>query len=225
MNKITTIGMPIHGLIGLVLFALFFSGNLSAQETYTTIRKNVNPLAFNLNHDLSTTQDSLLLDNKFLFKRVRFISKQAEKVFDFKPAVKSAKVPLDELPLGKYTVMFYQADKIIVFQIERVLPFDPMSGIESDALALNDSEILSDDIDEVALNDSESLSDEFDGVELEYDTANLNVATNGADLDFENGIEHFTKAYNISDPGRDNVQTRADYRRNNLRPNGKPYDD
>ena len=78
---------------------------------------------------------------------------------------------------------------------------------------------------EVALNDSESLSDEFDGVELEYDTANLNVASNGSDLDFESGIEHFTKAYNISDPGRDNVQTRADYRRNNLRPNGKPYDD
>ena len=62
MNKITIIGMPIHGLIGLLLFALFFSGSLFAQETYTTIRKNVNPLAFNLNHDLSTTQDSLLLE-------------------------------------------------------------------------------------------------------------------------------------------------------------------
>jgi len=209
MNKITTIGTPINGLIGLVLFALFFSGSLSAQETYTTIRKNVNPLAFNLNHDLSSTQDSLLLENKFLFKRVRFISDQAEKVFDFKPAVMSTKIPLDELPLGKYTVMFYQADKIIVFQIERLLPFDPLHGIDSD----------------VALNDSEILSAGIDGVELEYDTANLSVATIGTDIDFENGIEHFTKAYNISDANRDNVQTRADYRRNNVRPNGKPYND
>ncbi|WP_431136519.1 hypothetical protein [Psychroserpens mesophilus] len=218
MNKITTIGMPIHGLIGLVLFALFFNSSLLAQDTYTTIRKNVNPLAYNLNHDLSSTQDSLLLKNKFLFKRVRFISNQAEKVFDFKPAVKSAKIPLDELPLGKYTVMFYQADKIIVFQIERVLPFDSMYGIETDAVALNDSEVLSDDIDGVALND-------IDGIELEYDTTNLNVASNGSDLDFENGMDYFSKAYNISDVDRDHVQTRADYRRNNLRPNGKPYDD
>lgn len=223
MNKITIIGTPIHGLIGLVLFALFFSGNLFAQETYTTIRKNVNPLAFNLNHDLSSTQDSLLLDNKFLFKRVRFISDQAEKVFDFKPAVMSAKIPLNELPLGDYTVMFYQADKIIVFQIDRILPFDPMHGLTTDAVALNDSEISSDD--HITLNDSESISDEIDGVELEYDIANLNVATNGSDLDFETEVAHFTKSYNISDIGRDNVQTRAEYRRNNLRPNGKPYND
>ena len=209
MNKITTIGTPINGLIGLVLFALFFSSSLSAQETYTTIRKNVNPLAINLNHELSTTQDSLLLENKFLFKRVSFISNQAEKVFNFKPAVMSTKIPLDELPLGKYTVMFYQADKIIVFQIERLLPFGPLDGLESD----------------VALNDSEILSDDFDAVELEYDTANLSIASNGTDLDFESGIDYFRKSYNLSDANRDNMQSRADYRRNNLRPNGKPYDD
>ncbi|WCO00816.1 hypothetical protein [Psychroserpens ponticola] len=225
MNKITTIGTPIHGLIGLVLFALFFSSNLSAQETYTTIRKNVNPLAFNLNHDLSSTQDSLLLENKFLFKRVRFISDKAEKVFDFKPAVKSAKVPLDELPLGKYTVMFYQADKIIVFQIERILPFDPLRGIESEVVALNEPEFLTDDVNEVTLNDSELLSDEFDGVDLEYDTTNLNIATNGKDLEYEAEEMYYKKSYNLSDADRDHVQTRAEYRRNNLRPNGKPYDD
>lgn len=227
MNKITTIGMPIHGLIGLVLFALFFNSSLSAQETYTTIRKNVNPLAYDLSHELSNTQDSLLLENKFLFKRVRFISDQAEKVFDFKPAVKSAKIPLDELPLGDYTVMFYQADKIIVFQIERLLPFNPLSGIESDAIAMNDDvEILSED--DIAITDAVSLSNDtsdIDGVELDYETTNLNVATKGADLNLENEMEYFTKAYNISDPNRDNVQTRADYRRNNLRPNGKPYND
>ena len=215
MNKITIIGMPIHGLIGLVLFTLFFSSNSFAQETYTTIRKNVNPLAYNLNHDLSDTQDSLLLENKFLFKRVRFISDNAEKVFDFKPAVKNAKIPLDELPLGKYTVMFYQADKIIVFQIERVLPFDPMYGIESDAVALNESEVLSDDLDAIDLNDAE---DE----ELELNEINFEAANN---LDSENDIEYTMKSYNLSDKGRDNVQTRADYRRKNLRPNGKPYND
>ena len=224
MNKITTIGMPIHGLIGLVLFALFFNTNLSAQDTYTTIRKNVNPLAYNLSHELSSTQDSLLLENKFLFKRVRFISNDAEKVFNFKPAVKSAKIPLDELPLGNYTVMFYEADKIIVFQINRLLPFNPLSGIESDAIALNDTEIITDDN---ALNDNDYdlLSNNVEGVELDYDTTNLNVATTGATLDIESEMNQFVKAYNISDANRDNIQSRADYRRNNLRPNGKPYND
>ena len=222
MNKITTIGMPVHGFIGLVLFALFFNTRLSAQETYTTIRKNVNQLAYNLSHDLSSTQDSLLLENKFLFKRVRFISDDAEKVFNFKPAVKSAKIPLDKLPLGSYTVMFYQADKIIVFQIDRLLPFEPLSGITSDAVALDDSEILTEDI---TFNDSDVLSNTEDGVELDYDTTNLNIAANGSDLDFEGEMKHFTKAYNITDINRDNIQSRADYRQHNLRPNGKPYND
>ncbi|MCB0462970.1 MAG: hypothetical protein KDC81_09745 [Flavobacteriaceae bacterium] len=225
MNKITTIGMPIHGLIGLVLFALFFNSSLSAQETYTTIRKNVNPLAFNLHHELSSTQDSLLLDNKFLFKRVRFISDEAEKVFDFKPAVKRAKIPLDELPLGSYTVMFYQADKIIVFQIDRLLPFDPLNGIESETVALNDSEILADEINFDNSNPELHNNNEVDSVELDFDSGNLNVATINTDLNFEEEMEHFTKAYNLTDSNRDNVQSRADYRRNNLRPNGKPYND
>lgn len=208
MNKITTIGMPIHGLIGLVLFALFFNSSLSAQETFTTIRKNVNPLAYDLNHDLSNTQDSLLLDNKFLFKRVRFISDQAEKVFDFKPAVKTAKIPLDELPLGEYTVMFYQADKIIVFQIDRILPFTPLHGLESD----------------VALIETETELDQVSALDLGFDSNDFSYATNepNLDLDLDNEINHLMKGYNISDIGRDNVQTRDDYRRNNLRPNGKP---
>ncbi|WP_323789490.1 hypothetical protein [Psychroserpens sp.] len=224
MNKITTIGMPIHGLIGLVLFALFFNSSLSAQETYTTIRKNVNPLAFNLNHDLSSTQDSLLLENKFIFKRVRFISDQAEKVFDFKPAVKSAKIPLDELPLGKYTVMFYQADKIIVFQIDRLLPFGSLHGLEVEAIAVNEPEIIAEELD-VASIDAEVLSNTSDGVDLDFDATNLSIATNGTDLDYESEDMYFKKSYNLSDANRDQVQTRADYRRNNLRPNGKPYND
>lgn len=41
-----------------------------------------------------------------------------------------------------------------------------------------------------------------------------------------NNKPSYSKAYNLTDirSGRDNIQSRADYRRNNLRPNGKPYD-
>jgi hypothetical protein len=209
MNKITTFGMPLNGFLSFVFFALFFISSLQAQETYTTIRKNINNLAYDLNHELSSTQDSLLLENKFLFKRVRFIGNRGEKVFDFKPAVMSAKIPLDELPLGKYTVMFYQADKIIVFQIERLLPFDPLHGIQSD----------------VALNNTEMVTDNVYNLDLKFASDNLSVASNDSDTDYESRIEQFTKAYNLSDMNRYNVQTRADYRQNNVRPNGKPYTD
>ncbi len=209
MNKITTTGMRLHDLTRLAIFILFFSGSMFAQETYTTIRKNVNPLAYDLDHNLSNAQDSLLLNNKYLFKRVRFISDNAEKVFDFKPAVKTAKIPLDELPLGQYTVMFYQADKIIVFQIDRLLPFDTFDTIESD----------------VAYTETEIVSEEIESIDLEYDAPKIAAGTNVIEADIEALEDHYIKSYNLSDMDRDYVQSRAEYRRNNLRPNGKPYND
>lgn len=105
--------------------------------------------------------------------------------------------------------MFYQADKIIVFQIERLLPFDPLYGIQSD----------------VALNNTEMGTDNVYNLDLKFASDNLSVASNDSDTDYESRIEQFTKAYNLSDMNRYNVQTRADYRQNNVRPNGKPYTD
>nr|WP_321236320.1 hypothetical protein [uncultured Psychroserpens sp.] len=192
------------------------NSNFAQEETYTTIRKNVNSLAVDLDHNLSNTQDSLLLENKFLFKKVRFLNKTTEKVFNFKPAVKSAKIPLDQLPVGKYTVMFYQADKIIVFQIDRLLPFDYESTLGSDVVM---NELTDGDLDsDIALADVKDIN-------LEFDTANLSLATNGDEEDFDAFENTITMTYNLSEPDRSKVQTRAEYRRTHLRPNGKPYND
>jgi hypothetical protein len=186
------------------------------EETYTTIRKNINPLAFDLDHNLSNTQDSLLLENKLLFKKVRFLNKTTEKVFDFKPAVKSAKISLDELPLGKYIVMFYQADKIIVFQIDRLLPFDYVSDYDTD-IAMND-------LSDVDLDTDIAMADIKDS-NLDFDTASLSLATNGDKEDFETFEGTISMTYNLSEPNRTKVQSRSQYRRTHLRPNGKPYND
>ncbi|MEY8847543.1 hypothetical protein AB9K26_01910 [Psychroserpens sp. XS_ASV72] len=211
MNKITTNGISINALLGLILLLFISVQNVSSQETYTSIRKNVNPLALNLSHNLSNTQDTLLLENKALFKRVRFIGKKAEKVFDFKPAVKKAKIPLNELPLGKYMVMFYQADKIIVFEINRILPFDLFDGLESD-VALN--------------NKFDMKSSELNPIDFESETSTFDtLASNTITSEYTDGIEDTYKPYNLSDLDRELVQSRADYRRNHLRPNGKPYTD
>jgi len=173
-------------------------------------------LAFELNHNLSDSQDSLLLENKHLFKKVRFINKTTEKVFDFKPAVKRAKISLAELPLGKYTVMFYQADKIIVFQIDRKLPFDYIPS-EDTAVAVNDLE----DVD----LDSDVASTDVKEIDLELDRVNTSLAKNNSDKDFVAFEEKVSLTYNLSEPDRSKVQTRAEYRRTHLRPNGKPYND
>ncbi|WP_460218207.1 hypothetical protein [Psychroserpens sp. MEBiC05023] len=216
MNKLTTLGVPIYRLYIIVLFLLVSSYSFAQEETYTVIRKNVNSLAIDLSHDLSNTQDSLLLENKFLFKKVRFLNSTTEKVFDFKPAVKRAKIPLDQLPLGNYTVMFYQADKIIVFQIDRILPFDYKPRMETD-VAVNELSVadLNMDIAMADINDSD----------LEFYAANLNLAINDSEDKFESLENTITIAYNLSNPNRSKVQSRAEYRRTHLRPNGKPYND
>lgn len=214
MNKLTIFGVPLYRLSIMMICLLMSHTSLAQEETYTTIRKNVNPLAFELDHNLSDSQDSLLLENKFLFKKVRFLNKTTEKVFEFKPAVKSAKIPLDQLPLGKYTVMFYQADKIIVFQIDRLLPFD--YEYETD-VAMND-------VSDVNLDSDLAMADANDN-DLDHDTASLGSALNTADKDFEELVTHVKKSYNISDSNRNNVMSRAEYRRTHLRPNGKPYND
>jgi len=210
---------------------LFFSSNSFAQEdTYTSIRKNINPLAYDLDHSLSNTQDSLLLENKFLFKRVRFLNKTTEKVFDFKPAVMSAKIPLNELPLGKYAVMFYQADKIIVFQIDRLLPLDYKLPLNSD-VAINVKQDDDLEVDVVSLSisdadlDADMASSDFNNIDLELDIANLSLVTSHADDTQEMFAEKITMTYNISEPDRSKVMTRAEYRSTHLRPNGRPYND
>ncbi|MCD2260080.1 hypothetical protein [Psychroserpens luteolus] len=216
MNKLTILGVPIHRLCVIVMFLLMSSIVFAQEETYTTIRKNVNPLAFDLDHNLSSSQDSLVLENKYLFKKVRFLNNTIEKVFEFKPAVKRVKIPLDELPLGSYTVMFYQADKIIVFQIDRILPFDYKSALDT-RVALNDELIKK-------VTDTTISSDVINHT-LDYDSANLSLTIANADNGFETLQMQAKRAYNISDPNRSNMISRVEYRRTHLRPNGKPYTD
>lgn len=229
MNKLTILGVPIYRLCVIVIFLLMSSSNAFAQEeTFTTIRKNINLLAVDLNHDLNEQQDSLVLENKFLFKKVRFISKNLEKVFDFKPAVKQAKIPLSELPLGKYTVMFYQADKIIVFQIDRVLPFDYKPNIGT-AVAMNDTSEINDKSDTSITDyriDADVASADVESIDLEMDSVNtLKVAANTTDQVVDKLEDKAIMSYNISEPDRSKVMSRAEYRRTHLRPNGKPYND
>ncbi|WP_040278832.1 hypothetical protein [Psychroserpens damuponensis] len=217
MNKLTNLDLSLIRLCVIVISFLISNNNAFAQEeTFTLIKKNINPLAYELDHNLSDNQDSLLLENKYLFKKVRFISNTTEKVFDFKPAVKSAKISLEELPLGKYTVMFYQADKIIVFQIDRLLPFDYVAPFESDMAVAALADV------ELDVNDVASISTNID-LGLDIDNVSRSIANNNTDKAYAAFEDKVSKTYDLSEQDRSKVQTRAEYRRTNLRPNGKPY--
>ncbi len=204
--------------VRLLLMSLFIIGNsaFAQDEIYTILHKNINRLAYDLNHELSASQDSLVLNNKHLFHRVRFLNTTTEKIFSFSPRVKQASVSLRDLPLGSYTVMFYQEDKIIVFQIERLLPYKepPNFRTKITAIPVEDSGVN----DDIASVDS-----------------GIDVIANGLSSDRVQRTRKNDKNYKLRDGGyfsynltisdRLVVQSRAEYRRTHLRPNGKPYSD
>lgn len=217
MNKLTTLVAPINRLFLVVIFLLMSNSSAFSQEAYTIIRENINPLASELNNSLSDSQDSLLLQNKYLFNKVCFLNKTTEKVFDFKPAVKSAKISLEDLPLGQYTVMFYEADKIIVFQLDRILPFNYYSKLDIDVTVANA------DIEDVILNDDVPNISKNVGLNLDHGFSS--IANKNIDKDYQAFKEKTSMTYNITEKYRSKVQTRAQYRSTHLRPNGKPYND
>jgi hypothetical protein len=186
------------------------------EKVYTKLYKNIDFRADELSHDLSASQDSLVLENKYLFHKVRFLNTTTEKVFSFSPRVKQAAVPLEELPLGSYTVMFYQEDKIIVFQIERLLPFKINPDVRPELKVVNMEGAIthSDLADTSGVIDvvTKSAAPEKP-VKIRNDSKYYTLRDGG----------YFT--YNLSISDRLIVQSRAEYRRTHLRPNGKPYSD
>ena len=199
------------------------------------LEKNINVLAENLVQNLTVSRDSLVLKNDKLFSKVHFYKDNFEKTFYFKPAVTEGKISLQELPLGSYSVMFYQTDKIIVFRVNRNSKFE--NTIESVA----GSELTTDislTADLPPLNTDLASTD--GGPVLFDDGQNRKQAVRKrTNLDDKNKNKKFSSAtvnknliltedgmypYDLSNTKRDHVQTREDYRNTHLRPNGKPYD-
>ena len=124
MIKATILSHSVKSVFTILILLLLVSPSINAQKTYTTIKKNVNLTASNFTHQLSTTQDSLILESDIPFNKVRFLKDDFKKLFEFPGGVYDSKIPLNNLPLGKYTVLFYDESKIIVFRLARLLPFD-----------------------------------------------------------------------------------------------------
>jgi len=205
MSKLVLLNRCVKSFYGIFIFLLVMNNSAFAQKTYTTIIKNVNYLASNFVHELSTSQDSLVLESDVLFNKVCFLKDGYKKIFEFPHSVYKSKVPLNELPLGKYTVIFYDNEKIIVFRLSRLLAFE---DYEDELLAYN-----------VSTSYSSNLKSGKN-----YITNNITVAANQDYNQDEEKAKVNKNTYNITSNHRNNMQSRQEYRKNNLRPNGKPYD-
>lgn len=206
------------------------SHNSHAQKQYTTISKNINPEAQNLYHDLSPQGDSLYLKAESIFYKVTFLNSLDRKVYTFNPPVLETKIPLNDIVVGDYTILVYKKDRIIAFHITRLLEIEKPSEMivtkdismsqdisfvkpilkkivprESGFSKIVHNEIRMDDTFELGMSDLK--------VAVNDDTLNINAANSLGE----------NRSYNLSSMDRTNMQSREEYRRNNVRPNGKPY--
>ena len=91
MNKPANIELNVQLLSVILFFVLSVNFNAFAQHTFTTIKKNLNPDAVNLEHDLTVNGDSLVLNSDYLFDKIANILtdnkvKQNKKLKIFDPA-------------------------------------------------------------------------------------------------------------------------------------------
>ena len=216
--------------VSVIVLILTITTTSFAQNQYTSILKNINPEAQNLYHDLSPQGDTLYLKAESIFYKVKFLNSLDRKVFTFNPPVLEGKIPLHDIIVGDYTVLVYKKDRIIVFHISRLEEIEKPSeliaskdvsirqeiAIEKPVLAklnLKEKSVPRPVVNEIMINEKFELSME-----------ELKVAVNDDNLKIKESDLHIkARAYNLSSLDRRNMQSREEYRRNNLRPNGKPY--
>lgn len=187
--------MKTRPTLAFMVLALFFQ-IVSAQEKNSEIHKNVNLRAKGLSHQLNTTKDSLLLDSDQLIYRVSFLYDGTRKIL-YDNNSKKINIPLLQLERGKYTVLVYQESRIVVFGVTK------------------------------SNTDFISIASNLVPRKATY-AHNTAMIKNTIDTSFNQLPNRLTKNvyanYKLSTKSTGNSQTRAEYRRTHLRPNGKAYD-
>ncbi|WP_158635201.1 hypothetical protein, partial [Formosa maritima] len=207
---------------------------------YSAIFKNVNKTAKSLNHYLNTSGDTLFLKSTFNLNKIEVIGAFGLKEYAVNDSLKNIIIPLNDLPLGDYTIAVVHTEghddtyvyrKTIIFKISRLLPID--LGMNDLASNYSNSEIQIPILDLSENKIIKELPEPLDlasNLEISGTTLISNSETLGSINVSENDIIKEKplklKVYNLTDIRyrNHNIQSRANYRRNNLRPNGKRYD-
>ena len=222
LNKITA---KRSVLLLLVIVVTALTDKTNAQTQYTTILKNFNPEAQNLYHELSPQGDSLYLRAESIFYKVSFLNSMDRKVYRFNPPVLEAAIPLHDIIVGDYTVLVYKKDRIIVFHIKRLLEIEKVldspytETIPSDEILITEAIPLA--APSIEMIQGEMKANNF--IEFTIATEQALLQADYSEI-VGASTQNILKPYNLSSTNRDGMQSREAYRRNNLRPNGKPFD-
>lgn len=251
------------------LVVAYFNASYSQDVVFSAIFKNLNKDAKSLNHYLNTSGDTLFLKSDFELNKIEIIGILGLKEYAINDSTKELRVPLNNLPLGDYTIAVVHTEghddtyiyrKTIIFKVSRLLPIDlgmnngmtnlaaNMSFRESQIpiLDLSENKIIKEFPKPIGLaNNIEEIN------EINLDSKDLSLLINEQNLGSLSPIktkpskeknqvkEHkisnnnreqkktsIFKPYNLTNlrHGQYVIQSRADYRQNNLRPNGRPFD-
>jgi len=199
-------------ILSLILFVLSF--NLYTQESVLIPNTNVD--AIELNHNLNRANDSLLLSSEFTIFKVEIFNSNFSKHFEISGT--SVEIPLQDIPLGRHSIAVFVNRKIIMLTLLRdkpyALPKKKPITIETDSTE-------SDTIRYKNIINRKHIVYIEDVVNITYDTIRIKS---------KNDIKFTTKEipYDISTKNNDFrviKQTREDFRKHNLRPNGLPFEE
>jgi len=102
----------------LALLLTFWFQNLTAQEDYAFIKKNLNVRAKDLVHDLNATKDTLILQSDKKIDYVYSINSDYKRELDTYVFENALKVPLSKFTKGKHVFVVGQNHMKIVFVIQ-----------------------------------------------------------------------------------------------------------
>lgn len=220
MNLLNKITVKFYISVIILVAMTMIATRANAQKQYTTILKNFNPEAQNLYHELSPQGDTLFLKAESIFYKVTFLNSLDKKVYKFNPPLLEANIPLHDIIVGDYTVLVYKKDRIIVFHIKRLVEIEmPETRVpEMEIYAGIESGFGSVALANAPEQKNNQLIENIDVLSESIQLASQeNVGEGLPELNMAR------RAYDLSSLDRTGMQTREEYRRSNLRPNGKPY--
>lgn len=196
------------------LLFLFMGLNLLSQES--VLLQNMNVDAKELNHGLNATNDSLVLSSGSTIFKVEIFNSGFMKSWEV--AKNEVKIPLHEVPLGRFTVGAFVNRKVILMTLLREEPYQKKT--ETAKIVMERDSIVYDTIWKKTKLNIHRVVIEENETNVTYDTIRYSTTT-------ERNITVKYVPYDLSTLGNDWTiikQSREDYRDKNLRPNGKPYE-
>ncbi|RNC87668.1 MAG: hypothetical protein ED556_00315 [Winogradskyella sp.] len=95
---------------------------LCLQGQNSTLLQNINPRAKELKHSLNTTGDSILLSSDKMIYKVDIFNSEYEKSFSGNKY--QLKIPLHDIPLGRFVVLAKLDAKLIAISLLRNRPYE-----------------------------------------------------------------------------------------------------